>query len=101
MVRSQKPFDTDVIASHLLDTLCHLRQATDCTELLSLMLELLENPDMGTPKRLKILSQQCEAMWWNLNDEISVSMKRVADLCDPPVSNTTAKPKTGSSVLEP
>lgn len=101
MVRSQKPFDTDAIADCLLNTLCHLRQITDCTELMSLMLELLEKPDMGNPKRMKILSQQCEAIWWNLNDEISVSMKRVADLCDPPGPNTTAKSKTGSSVLEP
>ena len=99
MVRSQKSFDTDAIASCLLTTLESVRYAADCAELLSLMLEILENPDIGTQPRLRVLTEQCQAMWFSVQDGATVGLERLDRLCNRPVTDT--KPKSTAGSTEP
>jgi hypothetical protein len=96
MLQNSESVDFDAIAESLLRLIWHLEYSQECTELLRLMIDMLECPELGSPKRLKILAEQIESMWEDAQESTTVELRRLRELCDPP----TPKPVIKSSSPE-
>jgi hypothetical protein len=95
MVQNDQSINIDAIADCVMLTLRHLEYSQKCTELLKLMIDMLECPELGSPTRLKIISEQIEVMWLDSESSITKQLERLTTLCDPPRS--TPKPVIKSS----
>jgi hypothetical protein len=82
MVQNNQSSNNPAIAALLTDVLHDFERATDCYELLHLMLDMLSDYDVCTPKRLQVLSQWTEVMWESSADSVNAKLRRLRELCN-------------------
>lgn len=88
MVRSHDELDMDAIANCLVDTLSYLKFASECMELMTLMLELSENPSLGTPRRMQVLAESCLSLWEDVDSNTTMGLRRVRKMLQAAVPDT-------------